>query len=396
MSRWIGRVELVVGPMFSGKTTELIRRARKERAARANVLVFKHAKDTRYDGRAALLSSHDETKLDAIPVSTVAEIRQRIADEPQRVDCVCIEEAQFLAMPVVIGPKQTLYVSKPERVEPSPGVIGIAYDMGVQWSEPSDAELVEADRVCRARVRELVDLVLELRASGVHVILAGLDTDKHRHLWPWMALMAHADQCDKLTAVCADCRQDRAIYSRCTTENASVDDPGGAESYMAICARCWDERDARAPGRTFPGDEDDMTLPRLTKLTEEMRDSWRFTSQGDDLMQRLTREATNHRDATAETLFVPGSVAAMLHEHGVADPVAHAKDLLAQFDMERLRPEIDALVRRVKAAPWFISPGEDEQAVFDLCWEAYTLAGLDDEAAFREVERKVREEKAKA
>lgn len=242
MSRWVGRIELVVGPMFSGKTTELIRRARKERAARANVLVFKHAKDTRYDGRAALLSSHDETKLDAIPVSTVAEIRERIKAEPKHVDCVCIEEAQFLAMPVAAqGKSVTVLIPPPGPIEPK-----TLFDVQVKSRivPPTDAEILAAKFEQDIRVQGLLALVLELRASGVHVILAGLDTDKHRHLWPWMALIAHADQCDKLTAVCADCRQDRAIYSHCTTENASVDDPGGAESYVALCPRCWGDRDA--------------------------------------------------------------------------------------------------------------------------------------------------------
>lgn len=230
-----GRIELIVGPMFSGKTTELIRRARKERAARANVLVFKHAKDMRYDGRAALLSSHDETKLDAIPVSSVADLRARIVAEPVRVDCVCIEEAQFLAMPVCV----TKPVAEAVRVEPTPGACGVT----IAWGEPTDTELLDAQRRTRARANEVIELALHLRASGVHVILAGLDTDKHRTLWPWMALIAHADKVDKLTAVCADCRVDCAIYSRCTTANASVDDPGGAESYCALCHSCWDARD---------------------------------------------------------------------------------------------------------------------------------------------------------
>ncbi len=240
-----GRIELIVGPMFSGKTTELIRRARKERAARANVLVFKHAKDTRYDGRAALLSSHDEVKFDAIPVSSVAEIRKRIEDEPARVDCVCIEETQFLAMPVyVTKPEAELVrITKPKRVEPTPGVVGYEVDVSFDWSAPTHGELLDAQRQTRARVHELSDLIILLRTVGVHVILAGLDTDKHRVVWPWMHLIAHADKVDKLTAVCVDCHEDRAIYSRCTTANASVDDPGGAESYCALCHSCWDARD---------------------------------------------------------------------------------------------------------------------------------------------------------
>jgi thymidine kinase len=224
--------------MFSGKTTEAVRRVRKHRAARANVLVFKHAKDTRRVGRAALLSSHDETTLDAVPVPDVAAIRERIKAEPKHVDCVCIDEVQFLTMPK----ERTGTVVKGTTTEP--------VEVVTQVRPPTSAEIAYAPHTERANVQSLVTLVLELRAAGTTVILTGLDTDKHRRLWPWTAVIAHADMIDKLTAICADCRGDGAIYSRCTTENTSVDDPGGAESYCALCPACWDARDAReAPPR---------------------------------------------------------------------------------------------------------------------------------------------------
>jgi len=301
MSR-VATIELIFGPMFSGKTTEAIRRVRKLRAARASVLVFKHAKDTRYTGRAELLSSHDETKLDAIPVTNVAAIRERVAAEPKHVDCVCIEEAQFLAMP---------YVTPMARV--ATHMTDFVFDMGSP--DPSGV------------LQDLVELVLSLRNAGTSVILAGLDTDKHRRLWPWVApLLAHADSVDKLSAVCRDCREDRAIYSRCTTTNASIDDPGGAESYVALCPGCWARRDEPADSR-----------------------------------EHLTSRAYAPREG----------------EHYVWD---------------RVRPVINALVRRVKAAPWFTAPSDDVD-LFDLCWDAFKFSAWDDEAAFREVEREMREAK---
>lgn len=52
-----GSIEVIFGPMFSGKTTELLRRLRRHQLADRRVVVIKHAKDTRYD--AARCTTHD-------------------------------------------------------------------------------------------------------------------------------------------------------------------------------------------------------------------------------------------------------------------------------------------------------------------------------------------------
>lgn len=60
-----GHIQIIFGPMFSGKTTELIRRVRRYSIARQRCLVIKYAKDTRYsdDG----VSTHDRY----VPVASV-------------------------------------------------------------------------------------------------------------------------------------------------------------------------------------------------------------------------------------------------------------------------------------------------------------------------------------
>ena len=67
-----GHVEVICGPMFSGKTEELIKRLRRARIARQRVLVFKPRIDDRYD--ASDVVSHSAARIDSVPVSTSAEI----------------------------------------------------------------------------------------------------------------------------------------------------------------------------------------------------------------------------------------------------------------------------------------------------------------------------------
>ena len=63
---------MILGPMFAGKSTELIRRVRKYRAARKQVLVVKYAADTRYSEND--LATHDVQGIPAISANTISEI----------------------------------------------------------------------------------------------------------------------------------------------------------------------------------------------------------------------------------------------------------------------------------------------------------------------------------
>ncbi|HJX38674.1 MAG TPA: hypothetical protein VJ714_08740, partial [Anaerolineae bacterium] len=67
-----GSIELICGSMFSGKTEELIRRARRARIAKQKVQVFKPALDDRY--QVEKLASHDGLSFDAVCVGEATEI----------------------------------------------------------------------------------------------------------------------------------------------------------------------------------------------------------------------------------------------------------------------------------------------------------------------------------
>lgn len=187
-----GHLEVIVGPMFSGKSEELIRRVTRAVIARQRVAVFKPALDDRY--HAAQVASHAGRATPALAVQDAAAIRAHLLGEgallpdPEQAlpDLVGIDEAQFF------GP-------------------------------------------------ELGPLVLELAGAGVRVILAGLDLDFRAEPFGCMPdLLARAESVEKLTAICTVCgapatRSQRLIGG----QPARFDDPvvlvGAQEAYEARC-----------------------------------------------------------------------------------------------------------------------------------------------------------------
>lgn len=140
-----GRIEVVCGSMFSGKTEELIRRMKRAKFAKQKVEIFKPALDTRYSEEDVV--SHDQNSIRSTPIESSGSILLLASD----IDVVGIDEAQFL-----------------------------------------DNGLVE---VCN-----------ELANRGVRVIVAGLDMDyKGVPFGPIPALCAIADEVTKVHAICVKC-----------------------------------------------------------------------------------------------------------------------------------------------------------------------------------------------
>ncbi len=180
-----GRIEVISGVMFSGKSEELLRRVRRALIARHQVQLFKSHLDDRYAG-ASRISSHDGATLEAEPVRTARELRQRLFGET---NVVAIDEVQFL----------------------DDEIVGV-----VRWL---------ADR-------------------DVRVIVAGTDMDfRGEPFGPIPSLMAIADEVDKLHAICVRCgapatRNQRLIDGRPAPAEGPVVQVGGSESYEARCRRC--------------------------------------------------------------------------------------------------------------------------------------------------------------
>jgi thymidine kinase len=178
-----GWIEVIAGPMFSGKSEELIRRVTRATIARQPVQVFKPTIDDRYHRVA--VASHAGRTLEAEAVADVAALRAALADTAR---VIAIDEAQFF-----------------------------------------DATLVP--------------LVIELADRDRRVLVAGLDLDfRGEPFGPMPALLACAEVVEKLTAICrcgkAATRTQRLIGG----EPAHEDDPvilvGAAESYEPRCRAC--------------------------------------------------------------------------------------------------------------------------------------------------------------
>ena len=182
-----GRIEVIAGVMFSGKSEELIRRVRRAAIAKKHVQVFKSHLDDRYPGIHSV-TTHDGLAVEAHPVDSAGEIMRLVHATTQ---VVAIDEAQFL-----------------------------------------DQGIVE---VCTA-----------LAARGVRVILAGTDTDfRGEPFGPMPYLMAVAETVDKLHAICVLCgeeasRNQRLIDGRPAHYLSPTIMVGGSERYEARCRGCHD------------------------------------------------------------------------------------------------------------------------------------------------------------
>jgi len=185
VSENIGWLELIVGPMFSGKSEELIRRVNRAVIAKQNVQVFKPAIDNRYD--AIAVASHNGRTVDAQAIKDIDDIRNLLESDTQ---VIAIDEGQFLG-------------------------------------------------------EELIALAIDLADEGKRVLIAGLDQDfKGEPFGPIPSLLAHAEFITKLTAICrcgrAATRTQRLISGHPAHYNDPVILVGASESYEPRCRACHD------------------------------------------------------------------------------------------------------------------------------------------------------------
>ncbi len=185
-----GHIELICGSMFSGKTEELIRRLRRAEIAKQRVQVFSHRLDTRYGE--SRVASHSGANWESLPAQNAEQILEQL--DPV-VTVVAIDEAQFF-----------------------------------DW--------------------KIAEVVNALAHRGIRVIVAGLDMDfRGEPFGPMPLLMAHAEQVDKLSAICVVCGAPASRTQRLINgAPARYDDPvilvGANEVYEARCRHCH-----QVPGR---------------------------------------------------------------------------------------------------------------------------------------------------
>jgi thymidine kinase len=187
----IGYLEVIVGPMYCGKTEELIRQVKRATIGKKKIQVFKHNIDTRY-GKEKKLYSHAGMAFDSEMVGSVEELMKTIRKDTE---IVAIDEAQWFGTELVSG------------------------------------------------VKKLLD-------GGKHVIVCGLAlTYDCQPFEPIPTIMAIADKVTKLSSVCSMCGNDAVFHKRIIKNGKDINpldpDPklvGQTDSYEARCRRCFKKK----------------------------------------------------------------------------------------------------------------------------------------------------------
>jgi len=173
-----GNIQLIFGPMFSGKSTELMRRVNRYQIAGKKCLLIKWKKDDRYADKEC--ASHDGRKLAAVK----AERLMTLINQIDKYDVIGVDEGQFF-MDVV----------------------------------------------------EFADLAANRRKV---VLVAALDgTFDRKNFNRILELIPLAEHVTKLNAVCMSCGEDAAFTKRLEANDKRIEVIGGSDKYMACCRNCW-------------------------------------------------------------------------------------------------------------------------------------------------------------
>jgi len=173
-----GRIQLITGPMFSGKSTELLRKMRVFEVAKHCSLIIKYSKDKRYDN--TKISTHDKQMRQAINTSKLSTIDKSIIDS---CTIIGIDEGQFFE---------------------------------------------DVEQFC-----------VKYANLGKIVIVAALDgTFEQKPFQNILNLIPHSESVVKLSAVCMACFREAAFTRRLDPSDKRVEVIGSEDIYAAVCRRC--------------------------------------------------------------------------------------------------------------------------------------------------------------
>jgi len=169
-------IELIIGPMFSGKTTELIRRCRRRMSVGLNVIILNHTMDTR-NGKGKVVT-HDGINMESAACDSI---------DPEKYlmhDVIAIDEAQF-------------------------------------FNGIDDSIMILAEK------------------HGKQVIMSCLSGDANRKPWPGVdSLIAISDQIIHCRALCVVCHKPAAFSKRHQPSDTKID-IGGKDKYSSVCRECY-------------------------------------------------------------------------------------------------------------------------------------------------------------
>jgi thymidine kinase len=171
-------ITLIIGEMFSGKSTELLRRVDRARYAGQNTILYKYAKDVRFgDERASMISSHGGIHKNATPITSLKDV------------------------PIV--PNSVIFLDEGQFID------------------------------------YLVEFAEEAANKGCTVVVAALSSDFNRNAFARIAeLQPKCEEIIRLRAICFDCKKDAGFTKRLTT-SMDLEVIGGAEAYKPVCRECY-------------------------------------------------------------------------------------------------------------------------------------------------------------
>lgn len=177
----VPQVSLIIGPMFSGKTSELIRLLNRYKISQKTCVILKKNGDIRHKEREGSLGTHSGIDNECVRVHKDL---MRSVDLAAQYDVIGVDDGQF-------------------------------FENLVSFCE---------------------------HMANVHrkvVIVSALDGNAHRNPYTDVCLLvAKADDVKKLTAICTQCNSEAAFSARIDGLSVSGIDVGGADKYTALCRRC--------------------------------------------------------------------------------------------------------------------------------------------------------------
>ncbi|RNF19909.1 putative thymidine kinase [Trypanosoma conorhini] len=248
----VGRLELILGPMFAGKTSALIQRVSRLRSVGRRCLVVTHRSDTRYRNaaKARLPDGTEGSPSAACELTTHSQHTRYAAD----VAVSALWELQRVAASVKAGGNCRRVGGAPDggsttsearsREDAAAGGDAGALD----WRE-YDVIAVDEGQF----FPDLYDFCTAAVAQGKWVFVASLDGDCRQQLFgEAYRLLPQCEAVEKLAAICARCRTRDAFFTRRRVEAEEVVMVGGADLYEPTCRRCLAEDPAAARGAAKP------------------------------------------------------------------------------------------------------------------------------------------------
>jgi len=179
----IGYLELIIGPMFSGKTSRLVEVFKQCKFCNINVSVINHSIDKRYDNE--LLSTHDKIKIPCIQIERIRDFWNETNMVNNLIgDVILINEGQFF--------------------------------------------------------EDLYECVIEMLEKGIKVYVCGLDGDFERKKFgAILDLIPLCDKVNKLTSLCSICKNGTAGIFSMRLTNEKEQTVVGSDNYIPVCRKCY-------------------------------------------------------------------------------------------------------------------------------------------------------------